>query len=84
MIEEAEMFADQDKEIKERLDAKHQLENYIYQMRNQIEDSEKLADKISDEDKSLIADAIQEANDWLMSNDEADKDEYEDQFRSLQ
>lgn len=58
MIEEAEQFADQDKEIKEKLDAKHQLENYIYQMRNTIEDSEKLADKIDDEDKSLIADAL--------------------------
>jgi len=58
MIEEAEKFADQDKEIKEKLDAKHQLENYVYQMRNTIEDTEKLADKLEEDDKALIADAL--------------------------
>jgi heat shock protein 5 len=84
MIEEAEQFADQDKEIKEKLDAKHQLENYIYQMRNTIEDTEKLADKLEEDDKTLIADALQEAQDWLSSNDEAEKDEFEEHFRSLQ
>jgi len=84
MIEEAEQFADQDKEIKEKLDAKHQLENYIYQMRNTIEDPEKLADKLDEDDKTLIADALQEAQDWLSSNEEAEKDEFEEHFRSLQ
>ena len=34
MVEEAEQFSDQDREIKEKIDARHQLENYIYQMRN--------------------------------------------------
>lgn len=58
MIEEAEKFADEDKEIKEKLDSKHQLENYIYQMRNTIEDPEKLADKLDEDDKSQIADAL--------------------------
>jgi heat shock protein 5 len=54
MVADAEKFADQDKALKEKIDAKHQLENYIYQMRNTIEDKEKLADKISAEDKSAI------------------------------
>jgi heat shock protein 5 len=30
MVEESEKFADEDKKIKEKLDAKHQLDNYIY------------------------------------------------------
>lgn len=58
MVEESEKFADQDKAIKEKLDAKHQLDNYVYQMRNQIEDKEKLADKLDEDDKKLIADAL--------------------------
>ena len=58
MVADAEKFADQDKVLKEKIDARHQLENYIYQMRNTIEDKEKLADKIDTGDKSKISDAL--------------------------
>merc|ERR1712032_1328814 len=43
MIEDAEKFADEDKAIKEKIDAKHAFQNYIFQMRNTIEDKDKLA-----------------------------------------
>jgi heat shock protein 5 len=83
MVKESEEFAESDKAIKEKLDAKHQLDNYIYQMRNQIEDKEKLADKLDEDDKKTISDAIQEAQDWMSSNDEAEKDEFEEHFKDL-
>lgn len=83
MVDEAAKFADQDKEIKETLDAKHQLENYVYQMRNTIEDSDKLADKLDSDEKAQIADALQEEGDWLRSNDDASKDEFDEHFRNL-
>ncbi|MCP4669206.1 MAG: hypothetical protein GY849_22970 [Deltaproteobacteria bacterium] len=44
-------------------------------MRNTIEDKDKLADKLSEDDKSTIQDAITEAEDWLNSNEDADKDD---------
>merc|ERR1719213_246981 len=84
MVADAEKFADQDKELKEKIDAKHQLENYIYQMRNTIEDKEKLADKIDESDKNSIAEALSEAGDWLSANDDADKDDYEEHLKDLQ
>jgi len=65
MVKESEEFAEADKAIKEKLDAKHQLDNYVYQMRNQIEDKEKLADKLDEDDKKTISDALQEATDWM-------------------
>lgn len=65
MIRDAEKFADQDKELKEKIDAKNSLENYIYTMRNTIEDKEKLADKIDSDDKDKIKEALQEAQDWI-------------------
>merc|ERR1711990_24793 len=43
MIADAEKFADEDAAVKAKIDSRHQLENYIYQMRNTIEDSEKFA-----------------------------------------
>jgi len=84
MIRDAEKFADQDKALKEKIDAKNSLENYVYTMRNTIEDKEKLADKIGDEDKSKIKEALQEAQDWLNSNDDADKDDFESHLKDLQ
>ena len=61
MIRDAEKFADQDKALKEKIDAKNSLENYVYTMRNTIEDKEKLADKIEAEDKDKIKEALQTA-----------------------
>jgi len=83
MVADAEKFADEDKALKEKIDAKHQLENYIYQMRNTIEDKEKLADKLDDSDKNTIAEALSEAGDWLSSNDDAEKDDLEEHFKDL-
>jgi heat shock protein 5 len=77
MIRDAEKFADQDKALKEKIDAKNSLENYIYTMRNTIEDKEKLAEKIEDEDKTKIKDALTEATEWISSHEDADKDDFE-------
>ena len=84
MIADADKYAAEDKVIKERIDAKHALQNYIYTMRNTIEDKDKLADKLSEDDKSTIQDAITEKEDWLNANDEAEKDAIEEQMKELQ
>merc|ERR1719464_2461863 len=84
MIEDAEKFADEDKAIKEKIDAKHAFQNYIFQMRNTIEDKDKLADKLEEDDKSTITDALTEAEDWLNSNDDAGKEEFDEQMKELQ
>ena len=84
MIADAEKFADEDKAIKEKIDAKHALQNYIYTMRNTIEDKDKLADKLSEDDKSTIQDAITEAEDWPNSNEDADKEDLDSQMKELQ
>ena len=38
MKAEGEKYAEEDKAIKAKIDAKNQIENYIYQMKNSIED----------------------------------------------
>merc|ERR1719329_289451 len=68
MVREAEEFADEDKNLKERVDARNGLEGYAYNMRNQVNDEEKLGSKISEEDKETIEEAVTEAIDWLDEN----------------
>lgn len=84
MVADAEKFAESDKVIKDKIDAKHQLENYIYQMRNTIEDKDKLANKIDEEDKEKITDALAEAQEWINSNDDAEKEDLESHLKDLQ
>ena len=36
MVQEAEEFADQDKKVKERVDARNQLETYVYNIKQQV------------------------------------------------
>lgn len=53
-------------------------------MRNTVDDKEKLADKIDSSDKNTISDSLTEAKDWLNSNEDADKDDYEEHLKELQ
>lgn len=84
MIKESEKYADEDKAIKEKIDAKNSFENYIYQMKNSIEDKDKLADKLDADDKGTIKDALSDASDWLNANSDAEKDDFEDKLKELQ
>jgi len=84
MIKDSEKYAEEDKAIKAKIDAKNQFENYIYQMKNSIEDKDKLAEKLSDEDKSKIKDALTDAQDWLNANADAEKDDFEEKLKELQ
>ena len=84
MVKEAEQFADQDKLVKEKIDAKNSLENYIYSMKNTVEDKEKLGGKIAEDDKNTILNAVKEQNEWLSSNQDAEKVDYETHLKELQ
>jgi len=84
MVKAAEEFAEQDKAAKEVIDAKNALEGFAYNMRNQIEDKEKLGGKISDEDKATIEEAVKEALEWLDDNASATKEDYQDKLKELE
>lgn len=79
MVKEAEEFAEEDKMAKEKIEARNQLDNYIFSMKNTVEDPEKLADKLDEEEKSTIKTAVEEAENWLKTNQDAAKEEYEEQ-----
>ena len=84
MIKDSEKYAEEDKAIKEKIDAKNQFENYIYQMKNSVEDKDKLAEKLEVEDIGTIKDALTDAGDWLAANSDAEKDDFEDKLKELQ
>ena len=83
MVKDGEKFAEEDKAVKEKIDARNQFENYIYQMKNSVEDKDKLAEKLAEEDKSKIKDALTDSQDWLNANQDAEKEDFEDKLKEL-
>mmetsp|Transcript_41087 Transcript_41087/g.133712 ORF Transcript_41087/g.133712 Transcript_41087/m.133712 type:complete len:662 (-) Transcript_41087:178-2163(-) len=75
MTADAEKYAKEDEEFKEKVEAKNGLENYCYSMKNTLED-DKVKDKISEEDKKKGLDAVEEALKWLEGNQLAEKEEF--------
>jgi len=84
MVREAEEFADEDKAVKERIDARNSLETYAYNMKNTINDADKLADKLEEDDKSTIDSAIKEVLEWLDENQAAEKEDYEEKLKEVE
>jgi heat shock protein 5 len=85
MVREAEEFAEEDKRVKERIDARNALESYVYNLKNQLEDDEKgLADKLSPEDKKELQDTIDETLDWMDEHPEADKEDYDQKQKEVE
>lgn len=73
----------EDEEVKKKVDAKNSLENYAYNMRNTVKD-EKIAGKLSAEDKEKIEKAVNDTIDWLEGNQLAEVDELEDKMKELE
>merc|ERR1711881_120235 len=84
MIKDAETFADEDKKLKERVEARNELESYAYSLKNQINDKEKLGAKITDEDKEKIEEAVNEKISWLEENQEAEGEDFKTQKKELE
>ena len=83
MLDDAEKFKEEDQKVKERIESKNALENYIYTIKNSIDD-EKLKDKFSDEDKTKLEQITSSAMEWLDNNTTAEKDEYEAKQKEIQ
>ena len=74
---DAEAHADEDKKKRESVDARNSLENTVYQAEKMPDE---FKDKISDEDKKVITDAVEEAK---KHKDSSDKEELEAATKAL-
>lgn len=84
MVNDAERFADEDKKLKERIDARNELESYAYSLKNQIGDKEKLGGKLSPEDKEAIEKAVEEKIEWMESHQDAELEDFQAKKKELE
>ena len=59
------------------------MENYVYSLKNSLEDKEKLKDKINEEDKEVIEEAIKLEREWLDKNQGAEKEAFEEHLKEI-
>jgi len=85
MVKEAELRAEEDKALREKVEARNTLENYAYQVRNTLNDENGPAQKLSEEDKATVEEAVKEALDWLDSQKETpEKEESDEKYKELE
>merc|ERR1712232_1199023 len=75
MVQEAEEFAEQDKAEKDKIEARNQLEAYLYNLKNSV--SDQLEGVLDEDDKDELNKAVEDALIWLEDNPAAEKDEYD-------
>ena len=55
MVAEAEQFAEEDKAIKAKIEARNGLENYAFSLKNQVNDENGLGGQIDEDDKQTVS-----------------------------
>ena len=83
MVREAQEFEEEDRKMRENVEARNSLEGVAYQLKNQVNDKEKLGGKLSEEDKETVLEAVKEALAFLDENPTAEKEEYEEAKKTL-
>ena len=82
MVKEAEQYADEDKKIKERVEARNSLEGYLGGLRQAMNDS--LKDKVSESERTSILEAVDQAQKWVDDTPNATKEEYESKQKEVE
>nr|GEY03401.1 luminal-binding protein 5 [Tanacetum cinerariifolium] len=79
MVREAEEFAEEDKKVKEKIESRNALETYVYNMKNKVNDKDKLADKLEEDEK-----VTKEALEWMEGNQSAEKEDYDEKLKEVE
>lgn len=83
MVDEAAKHAEDDRLAKEKIEARNQFDGYVHQIKKSIND-EKIKDKVPEEDRKVIEQAVSEAQQWLEKNISAEKDEVEERKKEFE
>jgi len=84
MVKESEMYKENDEKVKKGIEAKNRLENFIYQVKNSLQDPN-IASKLSAEDKTKLEEVVNENMSWLDAQSQATEErEYDEKRKHLE
>ncbi len=85
MVKEAEEYKDEDKKVQESIESKNEFENILFQTQSALK-NDKIKEKLSEEEFKLVNDKITENQQWIQSDSNREKDEYQskmDEFNTI-
>merc|ERR1712054_303930 len=77
----------EDKLMKEKVDARNAFDNYLHSMKSAVEGSGEnkgLGEKMDEDEKETVDDAIKDGQDWLSSNPDADSEEIKEKQKEIE
>ena len=83
MVKEAEKFKEEDKKEGEKVDARNNLESYVYQVKSSIED-DKLKEKLEERDIKKINKKVDSIIKLLEDGNDYEKEDYESKMKDLE
>jgi len=87
MIKEAEEFADEDKKVKERVDAKVAFEGYLHSLKTAAEgsgDNKGLSEQLDEDEKETIMEALKDGEEWIQENMEGEAEEIKEKQKEIE
>jgi heat shock protein 5 len=86
MVAEAEKRQEEDKQQREKVEARNSLENFAYQVRNAMKDENGPAAKLGEEDKQAVDEAVKATMEWLDDHQTPppEKDQCDEQYKQLE
>lgn len=81
MVSDAEKYQEADEKQKQRVQSKNQLENYVYGIRNAVDEER---GKLQPSEKTEALNACEEALKWLDLNADAETSEFEGKLKMVQ
>jgi L1 cell adhesion molecule like protein len=83
MIKKADEFKEEDNRLREKIEAKNGLENYLYNLKNSMVKRDN-SPAVLDEVKAELDPIIEEGIKWLEENDKAETDVYKEKQKELE
>jgi len=83
IVADAEKYKAEDEEKRKTIQAKNDLENVAYQMRNTLDDA-KFKDLIKGDDKEKVQAMVKETIDWVDANPNAEREEYDAKKKEIE
>ncbi|CAM0883741.1 unnamed protein product [Alopecurus aequalis] len=83
MVREAEEFAEEDRRVSEKVDARNKLEAYVYNVRTTVDGE--MGRRMDGGDRERVEEAAREVSEWLdNASVETEKDDYVEKLRELE
>jgi L1 cell adhesion molecule like protein len=82
MVADAEKYAEDDNKIKDRIDAKHNVEQYAYGIKRSL--TEEMKAKIPSEDVKTIEDTVNDTIKWLDEHQQESKETYDEKRKEIE